>query len=68
MNKIPNRAKSGFKFALILIMYAVTLTMVFISWIDSGVGAISIGLAIGSLIGIGREANFRLKYKKMIKQ
>lgn len=67
MTTFPNRAKSGVKFAAILIMYTMILTMIFITWQSSAPGPISIGLAIGCVIGVMRETSMRMKYKKAVK-
>ena len=67
MSTIPSRSKSAAKFAAILIMYTAILTMIFITWQSSEPGPISIGLAIGCVIGVMREASMRMKYKKAVK-
>ena len=67
MTTFPNRSKSGAKFAAILIMYTAILTMIFVTWQSSAPGPISIGLAIGCVIGVMREASMRMKYKKAVK-
>ena len=67
MTTFPNRSKSDAKFAAILIMYTAILTMIFITWQSSGFGPISIGLAIGCVIGVMRETSMRMKWKRAVK-
>lgn len=67
MKNIPNRSKSGKKFAAILFMYTAILSFIFVGWHGSEPGPISIGLAIGCVIGVMREASMRMKWKRAVK-
>lgn len=68
MKNIPNRSKSGKKFAAILFLYTAILSVIFVNWQSGEPGPISIGLAIGCVIGVMREASLRMKYKKAVEE